>query len=276
MWAAAAMLALTAGSLWLAWRPATRLFGVCLFLFVATILFRVTYLIPEFMPEYRIYPGMPWFCLGAAIFLAAAWRAIAGNRSPILPASLLVLTFSFLSAKRSFAWHDLDTLNADTLKQYPAQARAVWELQERDLKAGHWQKVIDRHQQLWPQVFQRFLAENQRLAPRRELPSGHFALADVGCAGCFAIARMHVHGPAAGLAEIQRLELYMTRLGLGRESHRIHWSYFFKAKGRILEETGNYQAALDIMRSEDFPVFSPRDIQRVEKKLAAALSKPRH
>ena len=30
------------------------------------MLFRVIDLIPEFMPEYRIYPGLPWFCLEAA------------------------------------------------------------------------------------------------------------------------------------------------------------------------------------------------------------------
>ena len=84
MWAAAAMLALTAFSLLLAWRKTTRLFGVCLFLFVATILFRVIYLIPEFMPEYRIYPGMPWFCLGAAILLGALWKRFpaAARRAP--------------------------------------------------------------------------------------------------------------------------------------------------------------------------------------------------
>ena len=64
---------------------------MCLFLYVATILSRVLYLIPEFMPEYRIYPGMPWFCLGAAIVLAAIWNEIPGEGSPRWPAALLVL-----------------------------------------------------------------------------------------------------------------------------------------------------------------------------------------
>ena len=71
MLAMASLLALAGFSIYLAWRKSTRLFGTCLFLFVATILFRVLYLIPEFMPEYRIYPGLTWFCLGAAIVLTA-------------------------------------------------------------------------------------------------------------------------------------------------------------------------------------------------------------
>ena len=125
MWAAAAMLALTGFSLWLAWRKSTRLAGVCLFLYVMTILFRMLYLIPEFMPEYRIYPGLPWFCLGAAIMLGACWNAIPGEGSPRFTALLLVLGLAFMSARRSFVWHDLDRLAADILQQYPAQARVV-------------------------------------------------------------------------------------------------------------------------------------------------------
>lgn len=275
MWAAAAMLALTAVSLVLAWRKPTRLFGVCLFLFVATILFRVTYLIPEFMPEYRIYPGMPWFCLGAAIFLGWAWRTLLGSISPKAPVFLLLAVFIAMSAKRSFVWHDLDSLCGDVLKQYPANARAIWELHDRDIQAGDWQKVIDRQRNLWPGVFGEFLKENQRLAPKRELPSGHFALADVACKGRYAIALTHVEGPAAGLAEIRRLEMQMHALGMDPEAHRIHWSYFYKAKQRVLEDSGNYQAALDLMRREDLQIFSTTDIQRVEEKLAGKNRVPR-
>ena len=59
----------------LAIRQTTRLVGVCFFLFAATMWMRLLYFIPEFMPEYRIYPGLPWFCLGAAVVLAGVWRA---------------------------------------------------------------------------------------------------------------------------------------------------------------------------------------------------------
>ena len=130
--AAVSMLALTAFSIFLACRKNTRLVGVCLFLFVATILFRVLYFIPEFMPEYRIYPGMPWFCLGAALVMASAWRRFFHDIPARAPAVLLIAVFALMSARRSFLWHDLDRLMADVLRQYPAQGRAIWELHRRD------------------------------------------------------------------------------------------------------------------------------------------------
>jgi hypothetical protein len=261
------MLAFTGFSLWLCWRPATRLFGVCLFLYIATILFRVLYLIPEFMPEYRIYPGMPWFCLGAAIVLADLWNKLPGEDSPRWAATLLVLGLAGLSARRSFVWHDLDRLTADILRQYPAQGRAVWELHDRDAAAGQWQKLIDRQRQVWPQVVDRFMAENRRLAPRRELPTGHFALADVACAGRYAEALAHVAGPAAGMAELRRLESYMRRLNLDPLAHQVHWDYFFQSKVLVLEQAGNYQAALDLIQQVGREHFRTADIRRIERHL---------
>ena len=269
MVAAAAMLALTVVSGALAWRKSTRLFGVCLFLYIATIGFRILYLIPEFMPEYRIYPGLPWFCLGAAILLGAGWQALAGIHSPRVLAVLSVLVLAGLSAKRSLVWHDLDRLAADILRQYPGQGRAVWELQDRDLDARNWQMVIDRQRQVWPQVFHAFLEENRRLAPRRELPTGHFALADVVCAGRYAIALAHVAGPGAGLAEIRRLERRMRGLRMDPVEHKLHWSYFFQSKVLVLEQAGDYQAACDVIEREKPDPLSKADMARVQGKLAA-------
>ena len=270
MLAAAALLGLAACSVVLAWRKPTRLFGVCLFLFVGSILFRVFYVIPEFMPEYRIYPGLPWFCLGAAMVLAAVWRTLSATVSPRVPAALLLGILILLSARRSFLWHDLDRLMADVLKQYPAQARAVWELDDRDLALGNWQAVIDRQRKVWPEVARRFHEENRLLAPGRELPSGHFALAEVACAGRYARALAHQESPAAGLREINRLENYMLRLGLDPKAHKIHWDYFFHDKGLILELAGNYEAAAAFLRREGISGAWLHDLERVEKELAAA------
>jgi len=214
MWAALGMLALTGFSVFLAWRKSTRVVGVCLFLFVASMLFRVLYLIPEFMPEYRIYPGLPWFCLGAALVLHAGLRKFT-EIPPRIPAAILVMVFIFLSARRSFIWHDTDRLLGNILEQYPTQARSIWEWHDLDAQAGNWQAIIDRQRTLWPEVARRFHAENARLRPMgRELPTGHFALAEVVCAGRYARALAAVEGPAAGLREIIRLEIYMRRLGL--------------------------------------------------------------
>ena len=268
MLAAWAFLAFAVFSAGLVWRKSTRIFGVCLLLYVATILIRVFYAIPEFMPEYRIYPGLPWFCLGAAIVLAAVWRAVLGTVSPRLPAALLLGIFAMLSAKRAFLWHDLDRLMADVLVQYPTQARAVWELDERDLTRQNWRAIIDRQRKLWPEVATRFHAQNRLLGPERELPTGHFALAEVACAGHYAIALAHQESPAAGLREINRLELYMRRLHLDPKAHAIHWSQFNYDKGLVLETAGNDEAAAACLREEFLSGARKHDLERVEKKLA--------
>ncbi len=269
VWAAFGLLAITIFSVMLAWRKTTRVVGVCLFLFVGSIGFRLLYLIPEFMPEYRIYPGLPWFCLGAALVLNGALRKFT-TLPPRIPAVVLTAVFIFLSAKRSFVWHDLDRLLEDVLAQYPTQARSVWEWHERDAREGNWQAILDRHRTLWPEVARRFHAENARLHPRgRELPTGHFALAEVACAGLYARALAKVEGPVAGLREIQRLEIYMRRLGLDPKAHAIHWGYFHYNKALVIESTGNLKAAAEILRMGGLPRRAAIDLERIGKKIAA-------
>jgi hypothetical protein len=272
MVAMAAFLAFTGFSVFLAWRKSTRLFGVCLTLFVATILFRFLYLIPEFMPEYRIYPGLPWFCLCAAIALTGAWKWLLPHVSPRVPAAILLASLALLSAKRSFVWHDLDRLMADVLKQYPAQGRAVWELHDRDLAAGNWQAVIDRQEQVWPQVRQEFITRLGQLAPARELPTGHFSLAEIACMGHYARAVAHRRNPAEAIRLINQLEAYMRAMKIEPRTNPAHWNLFARDKALVLETSGNYQAALDTLKPADQPPAWPRDYERIAGKLAA---KPR-
>jgi hypothetical protein len=264
-WAAVAMFALTGFSIWLAWRKSSRLVGVCLFLFTATILFRMMYFIPEFMPEYRIYPGMPWFCLGASIVIWAVWRRIFPKLSPRVPATALIVVFALMSMNRSFLWHDLDRLMADVLRQYPAQARAIWELHRRDAYRGDWPKIIERQRTQWQPLFQRFMKQNRRLAPARELPTGHFALADVGCAALYAEALFHEQGTAAAMTELRRLEAYMKAL---RIDQKLHWSYFHQSKARVLEQAGRPDAALKLIEEVGEENFIQADVRRIKRKAA--------
>lgn len=266
--AAVAMLSLGVLGMVLALRQPTRVFGLCLGLFVGTIFFRVFFLIPEFMPEYRIYPGLPWFCLGAAIALSVIWRRL-GDLSPRVPVLILLSILAVLSARRSFLWHDLADLMADVLAQYPTQARAIWELDDQDAAAGNWQAIIDRQTQLWPDVARRFHAENQRISPARELPTGLFALAEVACAGHYAVARAHLEGSGRGLIELARQEQTMKRLGLDPSAHSVHWDYFRHAKALVLETAGKNQAALDLMRQSVYGNQKTRDLDRLEKKVRA-------
>lgn len=270
MLAAVGFLGMAALGGFLAWRKSTRLFGICLSLFVATILFRLMYLIPEFMPEYRIYPGLPWFGLGTAILLAAFWKWMFPTASPKFPAVVLLGLLAFLSAKRSFLWHDLDHLMADVLKQYPAQGRAIWELHDRDLAAGNWQAVIDRQERVWPEVRRKFILSLTDLRPGRELPSGHFSLAEVACGGRYARAVAKLRSPAEGLQLMNGLEAYMRALAIDPKTNPVHWSTFSRDKGLVLEMAGNYSAAAEALRVEGVSGARLWDLERVERKLADA------
>ncbi len=268
MVAMAAFLALTAFSVFLAWRKPTRLFGVCLFLFVATILFRFLYLIPEFMPEYRIYPGLPWFCLAAAILLAAGWKFLFETVSPRVPAVILLATFAFLSAQRSFVWHDSIRLAGDVLDRYPARARALWEMDSRDAERGNWQAIIDRQTAVWPEVERQFVTRNQALAPLREIPSGDFVFAMVGILGNYARALAHTESPTAGLQVMAGLGQHMTRMGMTPENKPVEYYQFYHDQALVLEIAGHYQAALATLRKpEEIPESWQADIARITGKL---------
>lgn len=39
--------------------------------------------------------------------------------------------------------------------------------------------------------------------------------------------------------------------GLSTETHPLLWRYFFKGEALVLDEAGNHQAALDVMRDDD-------------------------
>ncbi len=268
-----AMLLLTGVGIFLAWKESTRVVGVCLFVYSATILFRVLYLVPEFMPEYRIYPGLPWFCLGAAVVLHAALLKFT-EIPPRVPAMILIAVFTVLSANRSFVWHDRERLLADVLAQYPTQSRALWELAERDMADGKWQEIITRQRTEWPELFRRFLSENQRLAPSRELPTGHLALAEVACRGTYAVALAHTEGAPTGLREINQQELYMRGLGLDPLAHSIHWGYFFYNKALVLEVAGKDQEAIALLEKEGVPRIGKLALKRLKEKIVRKRAPP--
>ena len=225
-----------------------------------------------FLFRARVHAGVSDLSRSAVVLpgsgdCAGAGMAHADGKHGARPTVALVLVFAALSAKRSFLWHDLDRLMADVLEQYPTQARAVWVLQARDADEGRWQAVIDRHRTLLPEVSRRFHEENRNLKPDRELPTGHHALAEVGCWGLYARALAMQRGPQAGLLEINRLEEYMRSLHLDPLAHAIHWSHFHHAKGLVLEIAGDYQAAAEYLRMESVRDKRKLDLQRVEAKI---------
>ena len=113
------------------------------------------------------------------------------------------------------------------------------------------------------------MSETRRLAPRRELPSGHFALAEVGCGGLYAQALAQQFSPAAGLMEINRLEAYMQALKIDPVEHKIHWMYFHHAKGLVLEIAGNYREAAEFLKMDGTPAADRKsDLERIMAKLS--------
>jgi hypothetical protein len=205
------------------------------------------------MPEYRIYPSLPWFCLGIAVASNAALKKYS-KRSLCIPVTLVIVCFTVLSAQRSFVWHSLDHLLENVLVQYPTQARALWELDDRDLAEKNWQAIIQRQQTTWPVVFRRFLEANDQLRPARELPTGHLALADVCCRGSYAVAIAHTVSPAAGLREIKNLASYMQSLGINRTTHALHWGYYYYYKAMALDVAGERQQAVILLNTQNVPL----------------------
>lgn len=260
------MLVFAIVSLVLCWRKGSRIFGMCLLLYVGSMLLRFLYFVPEYMPEYRIYPGLPWFCLALAIALTVFWRWL-GAAKGWIPAAILLGFFAFLSAKRSFQWHDLNVLMADVLEKYPGQMRAIWVLQRNDIDQGNWQAVIDRHEKLYPRVKERYFTEMRANLPNREMLTGHFALSEVGCTGIYARAVTHQQGAAAGMRVINQLEIYMRALRLDPVDHRQHWSTFEHMKGLVLEASGDYAGAADLIGSSDVVNDRKLDLQRVQEKM---------
>ena len=253
-------------SLILCWRKSTRIFGMCLLLYVGSMLLRFLYFVPEYMPEYRIYPGLPWFCLALAIVLTGFWRWLGASKGWI-PAAILLGVFAFLSAKRSFQWHDLNVLMADVLEKYPGQMRAIWVLQRNDIDQGNWQAVIDRHQKLYPRVKARYFTEVRANQPNREMLTGHFALCEVGCTGIYARAVTHQYGAAAGMGVINQLEQYMRALRLDPVAHQQHWAIFDHMKGLVLEASGDYKGAADLIGRSDVGNDRKLDLLRVQEKM---------
>ena len=82
------MLVFAIVSLILCCRQRSRIFGICLLLYVGSMLIRFLYFVPEYMPEYRIYPGLPWFCLALAILLTVFWRWL-GTGKGWIPSMML-------------------------------------------------------------------------------------------------------------------------------------------------------------------------------------------
>lgn len=245
----------------------TRFVGMCLWLFAGAIVFRMVYNINEFMPEYRIYPGLPWLCLGVIVVAWAGWRRVLAV-SPSGVMSLLVLILCAVSATRSFRWHDLDRLSEDTLELYPGHLRSLWILQRRDVEEERWEEVIARHPRV-AEVTEAFVGVNKRLKGKR-LSAGHHTLAEVACLGYYAAALAGTGREKEALELMERVEAYLRRINRFDEANKVFVHVYYHRLGRVYEVMGDYEAALEALDLTDRRNHRRVDIDRVNRKLEEA------
>ena len=257
---------------WLSWKMSTRWFGVGLLVFGLTMAMRVFYIIPEYMPEYRIYPGLPWFCFSAAMtmaFIARHWP----QAVRVVSLAAVLVVFCWLSFQRALLWHDIDKLMGDVLARYPGQLRSVWVMQATDARAGRWQKVLDRQQRLFPKVDKTLMERNAALAPARQLPTGRHALALIGSYGCQARALAATGQGRQALQLLAQLEAALHRVQ--PPPQKVHWFTLSHARGLVFEEMGMYEDAMRELELEDGVTGERRlDLERVRAKHAERI-KPR-
>lgn len=252
----------------LLFRARTRFYGMCLWLFGGAIAYRVLYVINEFMPEYRIYPGLPWLCLGVVVMAAVAWRR-ATKASPAGLVTIVVAVLCLVSTQRSFKWHSLDTLCADVLDRYPYQARALWMLQRRDVPAGQYDEAIRRYEDL-QNAQKAFRKEQKRIAPGRRLSDGHNAMSEIAVMGYVAESLAALGQEQQARMVLAQLEknLVRNKIKRGKGGGDMLWGLLAMAKGRVHEQLGEYEAALASFEGLNRMHYRWVDVERVKKKLA--------
>ena len=244
----------------------TRFFGMCLWLFVGAMAMRVLYYINEFMPEYRIYPGLPWMCLGVMVALSAGWSRLT-KVSPLGLVGAFVAVLCLVSAKRSFQWHSLERLTAATLEVYPGQARALWMLQRRDADLGDWDSIIKR-QQDFPKIQKAFVMANKEMAPGKAMSAGHFIMAELACTGYFAEAIAAKGNGREVVAGYLSMERWLNARGIERGTEKAIWGTYDRALGRVYEQSGELEKALESLERVEWPGKQYLDIARVKAKIA--------
>jgi hypothetical protein len=267
LWSAAGLLVYLLVTAWLSRRKSTRWFGLGLWIFGLTMAMRVFYIVDEYMPEYRIYPGLPWFCLSAAIVLGWVGRHLPAIARVGLVTGI-VAVFCWMSFQRSLLWHDIDKLMADVLDRYPGQLRSVWVMQSTDARAGRWQKVLERQRTLFPKVDKTLMEQNGALAPKRQLPTGRHALALIGSYGCQARALAATGQGRQAVLLLAQLEAALHRVQ--PPPQKVHWFTLSHARGLVFEQLGMFDAAIRELDLED-GVTGERlvDLERVKAKQAA-------
>ncbi len=250
----------------------TRFLGMCLMLFSGAIVLRMLFLINEFMPEYRIYPGLPWLALAVGWMINGGLQKLrtpAWQRGASVVLTVGVVVIAGLSMRRAFVWHDLEDLSQEVLHQYPAKGRALWMLQRADIEKGNWQAVLDRHVE-FEQVERAFFEESQKGVPGRELSGGHLMLAQFACLGYYAEALAATGKGQMAEQVIDALLKAVDGPGIPQANQKNLKLLVQRAQARVLERGGKLLAALQIL--ERLPKRDQSFIDR--KRLLEIIKKP--
>ena len=210
------VLAVTAG-LW--FRARTRPLALLLTLAWLAILHRLADVSSELMVEYRIYPAMVFLCIALAWGLDSLLTRLKIDWArPALLASLLVAC-TVLSMLRTRDWRSPETLAANVIAQYPLQARARQEVQEADIRAGHWQSVLARREGIIRALDA--MAAFSQSQPVRRYDYSLAVLTRVSTEGNYAQGLVHTGHGGAAFAHLSQLMEDLRENGL---TEAIYWS----------------------------------------------------
>ena len=265
--AAAALIALAA--LFQRRSPAVRAAGVLAAVALLDITHRLANVSAELMVEYRMYPAMFPICLLLAWgldelrqFASARWTLPPVVARTVLGA--IIAACLLASARRTLDWRSLDALVADIMAQYPCNARARQELQEADIRAGHWDSVVERQAGI-RQAFDDAVAFNAA-HPLRRYDTDELTLIRIISEGNAAYGLARLGRRAEAFARLTWIHTVMDNSHL---TLPFYWSLYYYSSALVHDAAGERQDALDDLRvSADLGVgavpYTARQLRRYQ------------
>ena len=254
--ATAGMAALIAGVavLLVRGRGAVRAAGVLAALVLMNFLHRLANPTASLMVEARVYPAMWPLCVLIAWAIGAKaagsrQQAAGGDGGDRLLAvrwvvvGVLVITGIVLSEQRAQVWGRRETLVKDVLAQYPLQGRAYQEVQDADVRAGHWTETL-KDQLPIRAALNGAVAFNLHSKGRKYAPD-ELLLVHVQSEGNYALALTNLGHQKEAIAQMIWLQKSLQE---GRQATRELNAALFYAGGRVNEALGSREEAISNFR----------------------------
>ena len=248
-------------------RPAVRAAGTLAAVALLDIMHRLANVSSELMVEYRMYPALLPLCVLLAWGLDEARRRAEGRWTlpPALARTILggiVAAGVVVSARRTLDWRSSEALVANIVAQYPYNARAWQELQEADVRAGRWQAVIARQDDV-RRAFDGAVAFDAAHAARK-YDLDELTLVRIVSEGNTARALARLGRRAEAFARLTWIHTVMDQ----SVRDPFLWSMYYYTSATVHDAVGERQDALDDLRvsAELYPVqpYTTRQLRRYQ------------